>query len=124
MRSALHPIVDHEPGRVLSKAAYRAAAALGLSQRELAETIGVSAASASRMRDGGFALSGKPFELAACLVRVFRSLDAVAGGDPVTLKSWMAAANSDLNGVPKQLVQTAPGLIDVLNYLDAQRAPV
>ena len=111
-------------GVVLSKASFRAANMLGLSQKQLAETIGVSTASASRMKDGGFALTGKPFELAACLIRVFRSLDAITGGDRVAMKSWMNATNTDLSGQPKQLVQTAPGLIGVMQYLDASRAPL
>ncbi len=113
-----------EEGAVLSKAAFRAAQALGLSQKELAGVIGVSAASVNRMQDGRFRLTGKPLELAACLIRVFRSLDAIVGGDRAALKSWMEACNNDLSGVPKQLVQTAPGLIGVVNYLDASRAPI
>lgn len=111
-------------GVVLSKAAFRAAQALGLSQKELAGAIGVSTASANRMKDGDFALSGKPFELAACLIRVFRSLDAITGGDRAAMKSWMKAKNHDLRAVPKALVQTAIGLIGVVNYLDASRAPL
>lgn len=120
--SAIDPSPDE--GRVLSKAAFRAANMLGLSQKQLAGVIGVSTASASRMKDGGFALTGKPFELAACLIRVFRSLDAIVGGDRAAMISWMKADNSDLSGVPKQLLQTAPGLIEVMNYLDAARAPI
>ncbi len=113
-----------EEGRVLAKAAFRAAGMLGLSQKELAAAIGVSAASASRMKDGGFQLSGKPFELAACLVRVFRSLDAIVGGDQGVMRAWMRAANQDLGGVPRSLVLTAPGLVEVMQYLDAARAPL
>lgn len=111
-------------GAILAKAGFRAAKELGLSQKELADVIGVSTASVSRMKNGDFPLTGKPFELATCLVRVFRSLDAIVGGDPVALKSWMAAANSDLHATPRDLVQTTAGLVDVMNYLDAQRAPL
>ena len=111
-------------GAILSKAGFRAARALGLSQKELGEVIGVSAASASRMKDGGYALSGKPYELAVCLVRIFRSLDAIVGGDAAAMRSWMEAENADLRGVPKDLIRTPAGLIGVMNYLDAQRAPL
>jgi len=111
-------------GAVLSKAGFRAARALGLSQKELADTIGVSSATVSRMKDGRFGLSGKPFELAACLIRIFRSLDAIVGGDGRAMTSWMTAKNTDLRGVPKELVKTTVGLINVMNYLDAQRAPM
>ncbi len=111
-------------GAILAKAGFRAAKALGLSQKELGDVIGVSSATVSRMKDGGYVLVGKPFELAACLVRVFRSLDAIIGGDAVAMKSWMAAPNSDLRGMPKSMVTQTTGLIDVMNYLDAQRAPL
>ncbi len=116
----LHPALSK--GTVLSKAGFRAAKALGLSQKTFADTIGVSSATVSRMKDGGFSLSGKPFELATYLVRVYRSLDAIVGGDAQAMRSWMAAQNTDLRGVPKAMLITSAGLITVMNYLDAQRA--
>ena len=116
--------VSHSAGRVLAKAAVNAAVELGLSQRELAAAIGVSEATVSRMRGGGYELQGKPFELSACVVRVFRSLDAIAGSDPDTVRGWMENANSDLNGVPREMIAQATGLITVMNYLDAARAPI
>jgi DNA-binding XRE family transcriptional regulator len=115
--------VSHDPGRVIAKAAFNAARELGLTQRALAGVIGVSEASVSRMRGGGFALEGKPFELAACLVRVFRSLDAIAGGDAQTMRIWMSNPNGDLSGTPTDLIASATGLVTVMNYLDAARAP-
>jgi DNA-binding XRE family transcriptional regulator len=118
------PDVSHDPRRVVAKAAVNAARELGLSQRELGGVIGVSEATVSRMRDGGYALPAKPYELAACLIRVFRSLDAIAGGDPATITGWMTSPNNDLSGVPKEMIATAPGLVTVMNYLDAARAPV
>ncbi len=114
--------VSRAPGRVVAKAVVRAARELGLSQQDLAAAIGVSAPTVSRMKDGGHDLSGKPMELAVCLIRVFRSLDAIAGGDPDTIRGWMAAPNSDLGGMPRALVLTATGLVDVMSYLDAARA--
>ena len=111
-------------GAVLGKAAFRAAQALGLTGTDLAAVIGVSPASVSRLNDGQYTLSGKPFELAACLVRVFRSLDAIVHGDANSMKAWMANQNMHLNVVPKDEVRTAQGLVRVMNYLDAARAPV
>lgn len=112
-----------EPGRVVAKAAFNAARELGLSQRLLSDVIGVSEATVSRMKDGGFDLQGKPFELATCLIRIFRSLDAIAGADPDTMRGWMKNANRDLNGIPKDMIVQATGLVGVMNYLDAARAP-
>ena len=122
-QALLKPDLSAEPGRVVAKAAFNAARELGLTQRELAQTLGVSEATVSRMKDGGYALEGKPLELALCLIRVFRSLDAIAGGDAATVKGWMAAENRDLGGVPRAQVITATGLIETPNYLDAARGP-
>ncbi|MFV0490482.1 MAG: antitoxin Xre-like helix-turn-helix domain-containing protein [Pseudorhodobacter sp.] len=112
-----------EPGRIAAKAAFNAARELGLTQAELARAIGVSNASASRMKAGGFVLAGKPLELALCLIRVFRSLDTIAGGESATIHGWISNPNRDLCARPRDLIGTASGLIDVMNYLDAARAP-
>ncbi len=120
------PHIDAIPqaGTTLAKAALRTAAALGLSQGDLAAVIGVSPASVSRLKDGGLSLSGKPFELAACLVRVFRSLDAIAAGDRDTILAWMRSPNRDLNAVPAEMLRDVSGLVTVMAYLDAARAPL
>jgi len=112
------------PGAVLSKSVFRASQALGLSGAELATVIGVSPSSVSRLNDGQYTLSGKPFELAACLVRVFRSLDAIVHGDGTSMKAWMVNQNTHLNSTPKDEVKSAQGLVRVMNYLDAARAPI
>ncbi|MCY3872798.1 MAG: DUF2384 domain-containing protein [Rhodobacteraceae bacterium] len=115
---------EMESGTVLGKAVFRASQALGLTGAELATVIGVSPASISRLNDGNYTLRGKPFELAACLVRVFRSLDAIVHGDGKSMKAWMISRNTHLNAVPKDEVKSAQGLVRVMNYLDAARAPL
>ncbi len=112
-----------DPGRVVAKACFNAARELNLTQRELAGIIGVSEATVSRMKDGGFTLQGKPFELATCVLRIFRALDAIVGSDPESMQGWMRHENSDLGGVPARMMAQATGLIGVMNYLDAARAP-
>ena len=113
-----------ESGAVLGKAVFRASQALGLTGTELATVIGVSPASISRLIGGNYTLRGKPFELAACLVRVFRSLDAIVHGDGNSMKAWMISRNTHLNAIPKDEVKSVQGLVRVMNYLDAARAPL
>ncbi|WP_050523683.1 MbcA/ParS/Xre antitoxin family protein [Pseudorhodobacter wandonensis] len=120
----LHPDIQLTPGQIAAKAVFNAARELGLSQRDLARSIGVSEPSVSRMKGGGFALEGKPLELALCIIRIFRALDAMAGGEAAVIRGWIANDNSDLGAAPKELIATATGLVDVMNYLDAARAPV
>ena len=111
-------------GRVLTKAAVGAADRLGLNARTLARTTGLSEATVSRMKRGRYVLEdgSKPFELAALLVRVFRSLDAIAGGDDSVARSWMKNRNAILGGAPVDRIVTVSGLTDVVAYLDARRA--
>jgi hypothetical protein len=68
--------------------------------------------------------TSKPYELALLLVRLFRSLDAVVGGDEPSLQSWMVTKNLALKAAPRDLVQTAAGLVAVVDYVDAARARV
>lgn len=118
--------VAPDPGRVVTKALLRAAAELGLTAKALARVIGVSEATLSRMKKDGFALAPgtKPFELAVLFVRLFRSLDAIAGGDPQVARAWLSNANDALDGRPVDRIRTIAGLLDVIAYLDARRARV
>jgi hypothetical protein len=112
---------------VLTKATIRAADKLEVSQKTLASIIGVSEAVVSRMRNGSFALersSGKSFELAALFIRLYRSLDAIVGGDEAVARAWLRNENTVLRHRPIDLIQKVQGLIDVIQYLDARRAPI
>jgi hypothetical protein len=113
-------------GPVLTKAVVRAADSLDVTARTLAGIIGVSEATVSRMRKGDFALEpgSKPFELAVLFVRLFRSLDAIVGGDETVARAWLKNANSALGGTPEERIRTIPGLVDAIAYLDARRAPL
>lgn len=122
-----HHTVAPDPGRIVTKALLRAAEELGLTAKALAPVIGVSEATLSRMKKkDGFALAPgtKPFELAVLFVRLFRSLDAIVGGDPQVARSWLSNANDALDGRPVDKIRTIAGLLDVIAYLDARRARV
>jgi hypothetical protein len=110
----------------VTKAVVAAADRLGLSARQLAAVIGVSEASVSRMKRLDFRVERgtKPFELALLLIRLFRSLDAIAGGDEGVARGWLRAENLALGGVPLEKITTVSGLVDVLAYLDSRRALV
>ncbi len=124
---ALAPVTDlsaAEEEAVVAKAVTRAAERLGLGNRELARILGLSEASASRLRRGSFRLRRreKAFELAVLLIRLYRSLDAVAGGDLAVMRRWLRTPNAALDGIPLDRLFTVTGLLDVLAYLDGRRA--
>lgn len=112
--------------KVLGKALLRCADLLGLNGARLAVTIGVSEASVSRLVNGSrdIDLNSKEGELAALLIRCFRSLDVLVGGNDEQRRAWMTAHNHALNGVPCELIASAQGLVTTVAYLDRMRAPL
>ena len=113
-------------GRVIATAALRAADRLGVSAKLLSRIIGVSEPTLSRIRAGATDLDrdGKPFELAVLFIRLFRSLDAITGGDESVARAWLVNKNTALGAPPVERILTIPGLLDVIAYLDARRALV
>lgn len=118
--------VSHERQRVLSQAVVNAAEIMGLRQVLLAQTLGISESSVSRMRTGDYLLreQSKEWELAALLVRLFRSLDAIVAGDERSLRSWLLGYNSALREAPINLIASVSGLARTVDYVDAYRARV
>ena len=114
------------PARVLGKAVVRAAALLGLTQKELAGILGVSEATVSRLCADKYRLSparAKEWELARLFVRLFRSLDALWGHGEEA-RAWLAAPNVALAAAPRELLTSIEGLVRVVDYLDAARGQV
>ncbi|NLR95375.1 DUF2384 domain-containing protein [Rhizobium sp. P38BS-XIX] len=111
---------------VITKAVVNAADRLGLNARILAAVIGVSEATVSRMKRQDHLLErdSKPFELGVLFIRLFRSLDAIVGGDEVVARQWLRNANLALGAAPLDKITSISGLTDVLGYLDARRALV
>ena len=107
---------------VLTKAVLRASRRLELQQKSLALILGVSAASLSRLSQGrSIRPETKEGELAVLFVRLFRSLDALFGGDEEASRQWFHAVNAHLGGIPAELIRTVQGLVGVVEYLDAMR---
>jgi hypothetical protein len=116
--AAVHP----QASAVLTKAVLRAAAHLQIRQRQLAGVLGCSEASVSRLQHVRWlAPETKEGELALLFLRVFRSLDALMGGDDTQAAAWLHADNSHLGGPPVDRMQQVEGLVDVVRYLDALR---
>ena len=102
------PVPDLAPDVVLTKAVRSAADRLGLRNRRLAEVRTIDPDS-------------KEGELALLFLRLFRSLDALVGGDEAKARAWLGAENAHLGGVPAERMRRVEGLVDVVQYLDALR---
>ncbi|RTL34174.1 MAG: DUF2384 domain-containing protein [Burkholderiales bacterium] len=119
------PIKEVDHALVLGQAVQRVAAGLGLTGRAVAQTVGFSEATVSRIWQGerGIDPKSKEGQLALMLVRVFRSLDALVGGSESKRQTWMHTHNTALLGVPANLILSPEGLARTLAYLDGMRAP-
>ena len=126
MEPATQPldVATPEETSIITRALLRAADELGVSSVELAEIIGTSESTISRLRNqrrGPIDLQSKEGELALLFLRVFRSLDALLGGDETQAQAWLRAGNDHLRGVPLERMKKVEGLVDVAEYLDAMR---
>jgi hypothetical protein len=127
--SQLAPEREDEAYRaaVLAKAFVRAGDRLGLTNQVLGNVVGLSDSSISRLRSGDSRLltrGSKPRELATLFLRLYRSLDAIVGGDDNVSAQWIRNSNTALEGVPVELMQSTLGLVRVIDYLDSRRAIV
>jgi len=120
------PAADPSDSAVVTKATLRAADILSIKDKQLARIIGVSPATLSRMRGGTAPVDRgqKAFELAVLFLRLYRSLDAIVGGDDAVSRRWIANHNTALDGAPIDLIQSVSGLTNVIQYLDARRAHI
>jgi hypothetical protein len=110
-----------QPAAVLTRALVKAGKELGLTQADLGAVVGRDRTALSR---GSIEPGTKSGELALLLIRAYRSLFVLVGGEPAQMKHWMHTDNGHVGGVPATLVRTVPGLIRVVEYLDAIRGRV
>src|SRR5258708_19824215 len=115
-----------DPRITLSRATVRAARFLAVAQADLAQVIGVSGATLSRIAHGRKALDpgSKPWQLAALFVRLFRSLDAIVGSDDAAARAWLRSDNHALGGVPLALMPQPAHPIPTVHFLDPPPPPI
>jgi hypothetical protein len=107
-----------DPGRVLATALINAGKELGLTQAALGAVIGRDRTALSR---GQLDPESKAGELALLLIRAYRALFALVGGDRPLMRHWMQTANLHTGGVPAEQIRSVQGLTRVVEYLDAIR---
>ncbi len=115
---SLEPLTKSD-AQLVAQACGRAAQVLGLSRKELSAVVGKHRTTIDRT---GLDPKTKEGELALLLVRLYRSLHALCGGDHDLMRHWMEQPNHHLNKQPPRLLLTRiEGLNRVANYLDGLR---
>ena len=107
-----------DANEVLGRSVLQAGAELGLSKAEIGKVIGRDRTSIQRR---GVDPQSKEGELALLLVRIYRSLYALTGGDAANMRHFMATENFGTGGIPKDQAATVAGLVTVCEYVDALR---
>jgi len=119
MNAQLKP--QSQKAQVLATAFLNAGKELGLSQSVLVEIIDRDRSSISRNGISPNTNSGK---LALMLIRVYRSLFVLMGGNNTHIKHWMVTQNLHTGGIPAEQVRDISYLVKIVEYLDAMRGKV
>ncbi len=122
MSALVRPVADADA--VLAKALLNTREQLGLTQQELADIVGVHRTAISRWADSGLRPQSKSGELALLLIRAYRALFALFGGNLEDMRHFLRTENRHLAGVPLVLMGQVQGLVHVVEYLDAIRGKV
>lgn len=126
MRAHKNQAASHR-AHVLTDAVAEVARRLQLGPSMIGKIVGISQPTASRLLSGAYELrdTAKEWELSALLVRTYRSLFALVGGDETLAKEWLRAPNRAFAGeAPLNLLARVDGLLHVCEYLDAHRSRV
>ena len=120
-----HTLEDQK--RVLTKAIIRLTERFSMSRQELSAILGPSESSLSRLFSkpniyiDPFSKEG---QLAILLLRLYRSLDVLFGGNAEQCQLWLRSENTHLNSKPILLIQSIEGLVLAVQYLDAMRGKI
>jgi len=101
---------------VLAKAVLKAAEQLGLDQDSLSVIIGTDLRSSNKLE---LDPDSEPGNRAIFLIRIYRSLYALNGGNLAWMQRFMKSPNRATGGIPSEQIKTYTGLLKVLRFLDA-----
>ncbi len=108
--------------QVVAKALINLKEELRLSSESIGQIIGTDASTVFRIGKNMDMKENKVFEGALLLIRAYRSLFALLGGDKAAMIHWLTTANKDLDEKrPIDYMKSLVGLVEVVQYLDAMR---
>ena len=107
---------------VLTKAFIRMSEKLNLERNELSDILGISEATLSRMFNQNQTSLIDPFsksgEIALLMIRLYKNLSALFGGNDDHCRSWLRRENKRFNAKPIEMIKKLQGLVATLEYLD------
>jgi uncharacterized protein (DUF2384 family) len=112
-------LANHSDRILVGRSVLQAGSRLDLSKKLTAAAIGTSTSTLYRVDKGAPLPSGKPYENALLLIRIYKNLAALLGADQTSMRYWMTTQNQHLDQQrPIEMVQTTEGLVRLSCYLD------
>lgn len=119
--------IESKPGvnQVLATALDNLKDILHIPLNDISEIIGVHRNTLrNALNNRKIEAKSKEGECALLLIRVYRSLFALNGGNTDAMIHWLRTWNRHIQGVPLDTMKTVLGLSRVVNYLDAIRGKI
>ncbi len=117
--------VQARPNQVLATAVLKLKDMLKISSDDLGKIIGVHRNTITRfLKKADIDPNSKEGELSLLLIRIYRSLYALNGGNIGAIRHWLTTNNRHIQGVPLECMKSVLGLSKVVNYLDAIRGKI
>ncbi len=111
--------------RVLGEALKNALKRMGITQKDCEAIVGLSKSHLRTILQQGINPYSKTGELCLLVIRIYRSLYALVGGNQEHMKHWMHSPNRAFGEqAPVERMKQIDGLTEVLRYCDAMRAKV
>jgi hypothetical protein len=114
-------LLKPDESATLTKALLNAGKSLSLTQEALGQVVGRDRTAFHR---AGIDPQSKAGELSLLVIRLYRSLYVLVGGKAAAMRHWMQTPNHHTGGVPAEQIKTVPGLMRLVEYLDAMRGKV
>jgi hypothetical protein len=116
----LHPELIREEAELLTREFFTATSSMGLSNREIAEILGVSEPTISRGKKREIYFSrtrSLQWSIAELLARACQELKRIYD-HPRKEKHWFTTYNHALGGFPIELIRRYEGLLEVVRHLE------
>lgn len=98
---------------------------LQISINDISEIIGVHRNTLrNALNKKSIETKSKEGECSLLLIRIYRSLFALNGGNVDAMSHWLRTNNRHIQGIPLETMKTVLGLSKVVNYLDAIRGKI
>jgi len=114
-----------DPHVVLGKALAKAQEIMGVDQQVMATILGTSRTSLRRHCAEGLNPDSNPGRIALLVIRIYRAVFALMGGDPENIRHWFRTPNRAFgHHSPITMMANLQGLVEVAQYCDAMRGKV